>query len=60
MHALDSVRTLELGTAKMTFREVVFWSAQEKLLYVVRIAASKKENVATQDAEDFIKSFKME
>ena len=59
MHALDSVRTVELGAAKMTFREVVFWSNKEKMLYVLRIAATKKENVATQEAEEFIKSFKL-
>jgi len=59
MHALDSVRTVELGAAKMTFREVVFWSSKEKTLYVLRIAATKKENVATPEAEDFIKSFKV-
>lgn len=58
MNALDSVRTITLGTASMTFREVVFWSDAEKLLYVLRIAATKKENVATEEAEDFVKSFK--
>jgi hypothetical protein len=59
MHALDSVRTIEIGPAKMTFREVVFWSNKEKMLYVLRIAATKKENVTTQEAEDFIKSFRV-
>lgn len=57
-HALDSVRTIALGAAKMTFREVVFWSDKEKMLYVLRIAATKKENVTTPEAEDFINSFK--
>jgi len=59
LHALDSVRTVEMGEAKMTFREIVFWSNKEKLLYVLRIAATKKENVTTQEADDFIKSFRM-
>jgi hypothetical protein len=59
MRALDSVRTITLGTASMTFREVVFWSDKEKMLYVLRIAATKKGNVTTKEAEDFIKSFKM-
>jgi hypothetical protein len=58
MNALDSVRTITLGAASMTFREVVFWSDKEKMLYVLRIAATKKENVATQDAEDFVRSFR--
>jgi hypothetical protein len=29
------------------------------MLYVLRIAATKKENVTTQEAEDFIKSFRV-
>jgi hypothetical protein len=58
MKALDNVRTITLGPASMTFREVVFWSEKEKLLYVLRIAASKKENVTTEEAENFIKSFR--
>ena len=58
MKALDSVRTVTLGAASMTFREVVFWSDAEKLLYVLRIASSKKENVATEEAENFVKSFR--
>lgn len=57
--ALDSVRTITLGAASMTFREVVFWSEKEKLLYVLRIAATKDGNVKTQETEDFINSFKM-
>lgn len=57
--ALDSLRTIELGPVKMTFREIVFWSEKEKLLYVIRIAAAKKDNVTTQESEDFINSFKM-
>lgn len=59
MNALDSVRTVAIGPVKMTFREVVFWSDKTKLLYVIRVAAAKEENVKTQDAEEFIKSFKM-
>jgi hypothetical protein len=58
MKALDSVRTITLGAASMTFREVVFWSDAEKLLYVLRIAATKKENVATEEAENFVMSFR--
>ncbi len=56
---LDSVRTIEIGPAKMTFREVVFWSAKDKRLYVIQIAATKKENVATKEADNFVNSFKM-
>jgi hypothetical protein len=59
MHALDSVRSIALGPTKMTFREVVFWSDKEKMLFVVRIAATKMENVTAQEAEDFINSFKL-
>jgi hypothetical protein len=59
MRALDSVRTVEIGAAKMTFREVVFWSSKEKMLYVLRIVATRKENVTTQEADNFIKSFRM-
>lgn len=58
MNALDSVRTITLGAASMTFREVVFWSDAEKLLYVLRIAATKKENVTAEEAENFVRSFK--
>jgi len=58
MKALDSVRTITLGAASMTFREVVFWSDKEKMLYVLRIAATKKENVTTPEAENYINSFK--
>lgn len=56
---LDSVRTVEVGPAKMTFREVVFWSAKDKKLYVVQIAATKKENVSAKEADDFVNSFKI-
>jgi hypothetical protein len=57
---IDSVRTIEIGPAKMTFREVVFWSDAAKKLYTIRVAAVKKENVTTPEAEDFIKSFKLQ
>lgn len=57
-NALDSVRTIELGPVKMTFREVVFWNVSEKKLYVVKVAASKQENVATTEANDFVNSFR--
>ena len=56
---IDSVRTMEVGPAKMTFREVVFWSEKDKKLYVVQIAATKKENVAAKEADDFVNSFKL-
>jgi uncharacterized protein YceK len=59
MHALDCVRTVTLGPASMTFREVVFWSPTQKMLYVLRIAATNKANVSTKEAEDFIASFRM-
>ena len=53
------MRTIEVGPAKMTFREVVFWSEKDKKLYVVQIAATKKENVAAKEADDFVNSFKL-
>lgn len=56
---IDSVRTMEIGPAKMTFREVVFWSAKDNMLYVVQVAATKKENVAAKEANDFVNSFKL-
>jgi len=56
---IDSVRSIEIGPAKMTFREVVFWSPKDKKLYVVKVAAVKKENVATKEANDFVNSFKL-
>ena len=56
---IDSLRTMEVGPAKMTFREVVFWSEKDKKLYIVQIAATKKENVAAKEADDFVNSFKL-
>lgn len=56
---LDSVRTLELGPARMTFREVVFWNSKENKLYVVQIAASKEANVSTPESNAFVESFKI-
>ena len=56
---IDSVRTMEIGPAKMTFREVVFWSEKDKKLYVVQVAATKKENVVAKEADDFVNSFKL-
>lgn len=57
--ALDSVRSVEIGPAKMTFREVVFWSDADKKMYVLQISAVKKENVSAKDADDFVNSFKL-
>ena len=56
---IDSVRSIEVGPAKMTFREVVFWSEKDKKLYVIQIAATKKENVAAKEADDFVNSFNL-
>ncbi len=56
---IDSVRSIEVGPAKMTFREVVFWSEKDKKLYVIQIAATKKENVSAKEADDFVNSFKL-
>jgi hypothetical protein len=56
---IDSIRTVELGSAKMSFREIVFWSASSKKLYVIQIAATKKENLTAKEAEDFVRSFKI-
>ena len=57
--AIDSVRSIEIGPAKMTFREVPIWDAKGKKLYIIQVAAVKKENVATKEANDFISSFKL-
>lgn len=57
--AIDSVRSVEIGPAKMSFRDVVIWSEADKKLYVIQIAASKKENVSTKEADDFVSSFKL-
>ena len=57
--ALDSVRSIEIGPAKMTFREVVFWNEKDKKMYILQIAATKKENVSTKEANDFVQSFKL-
>lgn len=57
--ALDSVRSIEIGPAKMTFREVPIWDVKGKKLYIIQVAAVKKENVSTKEANDFINSFKL-
>jgi len=57
--AIDSTRTIEIGSAKMSFREVVFYSDADGNLYVVRIAAVKKENLTAKEADDFVNSFKL-
>lgn len=57
--ALDSVRSIEIGPAKMTFREVVVWNEKDKKMYVLQIAATNKANVSTKEADDFVASFKM-
>ncbi len=57
--AIDSGRSVEIGPAKMSFRDVVIWSEADKKLYVIQIAASKKENVSTKEADDFVNSFKL-
>lgn len=54
---IDSVRTMELGPVKMTFRHVVFWSEKTKTLFIVGVTATKKENVATTEADAFVNSF---
>jgi len=57
--ALDSVRSIEIGPAKMTFREVVFWSEKDKKMYILQIAATNKANVSAKEANDFVESFKL-
>jgi hypothetical protein len=57
--AVDSVRSIEIGPAKMTFREVVVWSPTAKKLYVIQIAATNKDNVSAKEANDFVNSFKL-
>jgi hypothetical protein len=59
LKALDSVRSVEIGPAKMTFREVPIWDAKGKKLYTIQVAAVKKENVMAKEANDFINSFKL-
>lgn len=56
---IDSLRSMEIGPAKMTFREVVFYSAAKMKLYVVKVSATKKENTQTKEAEEFINSFNL-
>lgn len=60
MNALDSVRTMEIGPAKMTFREVVFYSKPNNKLYVVKVVAVNKANVSTPEANDFVNSLQIE
>jgi len=55
----DSLRTITVGSVSMTFRDVVFYSEADKKLYVVKIAASKKENAVSSEAMDFVNSFKL-
>jgi hypothetical protein len=57
--AIDSIRTVEIGPAKMSFREVVFYSDADKKLYVLQIAAVKKENLTANEGNDFVNSFKL-
>jgi hypothetical protein len=57
--AIDSVRSVEIGPAKMTFREVAIWSKKQNKLYTIQVAAVKKENVSTKEANDFVNSFKI-
>lgn len=59
LNGIDSIRTVEVGPAKMSFREVVFWSEAEKKLYVVKVAATKKDNLTAPEAEAFVNSFKL-
>src|SRR5580765_5042809 len=47
--AIDSIRTVEIGSAKMSFREVVFYCDADQKLYVVEIAAVKKENLTAKE-----------
>lgn len=56
---LDSSHGVTIGPISMWFREAVFYSAADLKLYVVRISASKKNNVLASEATDFIHSFKL-
>src|SRR5687768_5591651 len=60
LKAIDSVRSVEVGPAKMTFREVPNWDAKNKKLYTIQVAALKKENVLAKEANDFVNSFKLD
>lgn len=58
--AIDSIRTVEVGPAKMSFREVCLFSDADKNLFVIQIAAVKKENLTAKEADDFVNSFKLQ
>jgi hypothetical protein len=58
-NGIDSLRYVSIGSVGMAFREVVFWSEADKKLYLLRVAAVKKENTQTSEAEKFINSFKL-
>lgn len=54
-NGIDSLRTI-LG---LSFREVIFWSDTDKKLYVLTVAAKKKDITTAPEAEKFVKSFKL-
>lgn len=58
-NGIDSLRTVIMGKVSLTFREVVFWSEANKKLYLLRIATTNKDKVATPEADAFINSFKL-
>ena len=56
---LDSSHGVTIGPISMWFREAVFYFEADTKLYVVRISASKKANVLSSEAANFINSFKL-
>lgn len=58
-NALDSVRTINMRTVSMTFREVIIWSPKDKKMYRLRVSGVKKEDVLTKEADEFVNSFKL-
>ena len=56
---LDSSYGITIGSVSMWFRQAVFYSESNSKLYAVKISASKKDNLFTKEATDFINSFKL-
>jgi len=56
--AIDSIRTVAIGPAKMSFREICLYNDALQKLYVLQIAAVNKELLTAKEAEEFVNSFK--
>lgn len=53
--ALDAV----YAGSSHTYRSVIFWSAKNKRLYKVEIQSERKEDLSTEEADDFVNSFRL-